>query len=243
MPARAAGVVFACSHSLRTVVTVGRGYGATRSEAGRTGRLFDVSYRAVGFDLLTALLDTWSLWAAVAGDRALGMRWHGASQDLLRGHAYRPFEDIVREAAKEVGVSDARAAALLRRWGEFEPWPDVPETLAKLEGRTRFIVTNCSRDLGNRAARRAGRFDLVVTAEEAGAYKPDHRPYLLALERLELVPADVLFVAGSAHDVGGAGRAGMDVYWANRGNATPPADATALRTEPDLRGLLAVVGV
>lgn len=202
-----------------------------------------MAYRAIGFDLLTALLDTWTLWAAVAGDRSLGMGWHGAAQRLLRGRAYRPFEDIVREAAAQVGVSEAAAGTLLRRWGEFEPWPDVPDVLAALGGRTRFIVTNCSRDLGNRAARRAGRFDLVVTAEEAGAYKPDNRPYLMALERLGLAPAEVLFVAGSAHDVGGAGRVGLDVYWANRGKAPAPTDAAALRTEPDFRGLLETVGV
>ena len=80
-----------------------------------------------------------------------------------------------------------------------------------------------------------------LTAEDAGAYKPDNRPYLVALERLGLVPADVLFVAGSAHDVGGAGRVGLDVYWANRGSAPAPDDGLALRTEPDLRALLDIV--
>src|SRR5438105_11339957 len=67
-----------------------------------------MAYAAVGFDLLTALLDTWTLWSDVAGDRALGMRWHAASQALLRGKRYRPFEDIVRETAGEVGL-DANA--------------------------------------------------------------------------------------------------------------------------------------
>jgi len=197
-----------------------------------------VRYRAVGFDLLTALLDTWTLWAAVAGDRALGMRWHKASQDLLRGAAYRPFPDILREAAAATRVPSARADELLRRWGEFDPWPDTPSTLARLGDRIRFIVTNCSRELAERAAARAGRFDLLMTAEEAGAYKPDPRPYRAALRALGLDPRDVLFVAGSAHDVGGASRVGMDVYWANRGNAPAPADAVALRTEPDLSGLI-----
>jgi 2-haloacid dehalogenase len=201
-----------------------------------------VGYRAIGFDLLTALLDTWTLWAAVAGDRDTGMRWHGASQQLLRGRAYRPFEDIVRESAAEIGVPAAKADELLRRWGEFEPWPDVPKVLSRLGDRTRFIVTNCSRELGLRAARRAGSFDLVMTAEEAGAYKPDPRPYRAALERLGLGGGEVLFVAGSAHDVGGAARAGMDVYWANRGNVAAPDDAFAMRTAPDMRGLPALVG-
>ena len=200
-------------------------------------------YAAIGFDLLTALLDTWSLWSDVAGDRALGMRWHAAAQELLRGKRYRPFEDVVRDAASQVGVPRAGADALLRRWGEFEPWPDVPPVLAKLDGTKRFIVTNCSRKLGRLAAFRAGSFDLVVTAEEAGAYKPDPLPYRMALDRLALDPAEVLFVAGSAHDVGGAARVGMDVYWANRGGAPVPSDGQALREEPDFRALLETVGV
>jgi 2-haloacid dehalogenase len=202
-----------------------------------------MGYAAVGFDLLTALLDTWSLWADVAGGRALGMRWHAASQEMLRGKRYRPFEDIVRESADQVGVDPKRASELLRRWGDFEPWPDVPPVLERLEGTKRFIVTNCSRKLGRLAAFRAGRFDLVMTAEEAGAYKPDPLPYRKALARLELDPAEVLFVAGSAHDVGGAARAGMDVYWANRGDAPAPTDGTALRQEPDFRGLLDTIGI
>ena len=200
-------------------------------------------YAAIGFDLLTALLDTWSLWSDVARGRPLGMRWHAAAQELLRGKRYRPFDDVVRDAASQVGVPRAGADALLRRWGEFEPWPDVPPVLAKLDGTKRFIVTNCSRKLGRLAAFRAGSFDLVVTAEEAGAYKPDPLPYRMALDRLALDPAEVLFVAGSAHDVGGAARVGMDVYWANRGGAPVPSDGQALREEPDFRALLETVGV
>lgn len=201
------------------------------------------SYDAIGFDLLTALLDTWSLWSDVAGGRELGMRWHAASQAMLRGQPYRPFEDIVRDSAREVGASDAQAAEMLRRWGEFDPWPDAPGVLERLRGYRRFIVTNCSKRLGALAARRAGEFELVVTAEEAGAYKPDPRPYRLALEKMGLDATRVLFVAGSAHDVGGATRVGMDVYWANRGNVGAPPDATAVVTSPDLLGLPELVGL
>ncbi len=195
-------------------------------------------YAAVGFDLLTALLDSWSLFADVAGGRDLGMRWHAAAQSLLRGKPYQPFEDVVRDAAGAVGIERAKADELLRRWGESAPWPDVPDTLARLRGYTRFIVTNCSERLGALAAARAGTFDLVMTAERAGAYKPDPRPYRAALDALTLHRKHVLFVAGSAHDVGGASRSGMDVYWANRGRVPPPTDAKAMREEEDLRGLI-----
>src|SRR2546428_9783034 len=166
-----------------------------------------MAYAAVGFDLLTALLDTWTLWSDVAGNRALGMRWHAASQALLRGKRYRPFEDIVRESAGEVGLHANRAGELLRRWGEFEPWADVPPVLERLGGTRRFVVTNCSRKLGRLAAFRAGRFELVLTAEDAGAYKPDPLPYRMALDCLGLDPAEVFFVSGFAHDFGRPGRA------------------------------------
>ena len=52
----------------------------------------------------------------------------------------------------------------------------------------------------------------------------------------------MLFVAGSAHDVGGASRAGMDVYWANRGRVPAPTDGKAMREEEDLRGLARTAG-
>ena len=198
-------------------------------------------YAAIGFDLLTALLDSWSLFADVAGGRELGMRWHAVAQSLLRGKDYRPFDDVVRDAAGVVGVERAQADELLRRWGESAPWPDVPGVLPRLNSYTRFIVTNCSERLGALAAARAGKFDLVMTAERAGAYKPDPRPYRAALDALDLHRQRVLFVAGSAHDVGGASRAGMDVYWANRGRVAAPTDARALREEEDLRGLIDVL--
>lgn len=198
-------------------------------------------YDAIGFDLLTALLDTWSLWARIAGSRELAVRWQRASQDLLRGRLYRPYDEIVREAAAAIGLTPAHADEVLRRWGEIEPWADVPEALRRLAGYRRFIVTNCSERLGAIAAARAGTFDPVMTAERAGAYKPDPRPYRAALDALGVDARRVLFVAGSAHDVGGASRLGMDVYWANRGGAPAPEDAKPLAEAPDLSGLFALL--
>jgi 2-haloacid dehalogenase len=198
-------------------------------------------YDAVGFDLLTALLDTLPLWRSAAGDDDIGTRWHAANQRLLRGKPYRAFDELVHESATEVGLEPAHATTLLSRWGEAKPWPDTLRTLIALGDTPRFIVTNCSRKLGERAAKAAGEFAFVMTAEEAGAYKPDPRPYRAALDRIGLAADRVLFVAGSAHDVGGAARIGMDVYWANRLGAAPPTDGTALATASDLGGLLPLV--
>jgi HAD superfamily hydrolase (TIGR01493 family) len=74
------------------------------------------------------------------------------------------------------------------------------------------VVTNCSEELGQRAAACVGvEFDVVVTAEAAGAYKPQPEPYRLALERLSVQPSRALFVAGSPRDIAGARGVGMDV--------------------------------
>mgnify|MGYP003623025605 CR=1 FL=1 len=65
--------------------------------------------------------------------------------------------------------------------------------------------------------------DVVVTAECAGFYKPDPRPYQMALDRLGLPPARCLFVAGSAYDLIGTGRLGIPTFWHDRiGMAVPP---------------------
>ena len=51
-----------------------------------------MQYRAVIFDLLTALLDSWTLWNAVAGNEATGLRWRREYLRLTYGAGrYRPY--------------------------------------------------------------------------------------------------------------------------------------------------------
>ena len=181
---------------------------------------------AVLFDLLTALLDSWSLWNTAAGSEAAGRAWRSRYLQLTYGCGeYRPYEILVREAARDAGVDEQAAERLESVWDALEPWNDVAAVLGELRGHVRLgVVTNCSASLGLRAAARLNvSWDVIVTAEEAGAYKPDPRPYLLALARLELDPEDVLFVAGSGYDLSGTQRVGLCTYWHNRlGLALPP---------------------
>lgn len=181
----------------------------------RPGRRYD----AVLFDLLTALLDSWSLWNAVAGDAATGTRWRRGYLALTyEVDGYRPYLDVVAEAAEREGLDPALAQRLAQRWDEVLPWPDAPAVVTEL-GRSMSVgvVTNCSDELGHRAVQRVGaRFDVVVTAESAGAYKPHPEPYRAALDALGVAPERVLFVAGSPYDISGAGGVGMAVWWHNR---------------------------
>ncbi|SDI15902.1 HAD family hydrolase [Nonomuraea jiangxiensis] len=176
-------------------------------------------YEAVLFDLLTAVLDSWSLWDSVAGGPAAGREWRGEYLRLAYGAgSYTPYEELVAAAARARGLGPELAPALAARWDELAPWPEAPRVIGELARHVRTgVVTNCSRELGRRAAERAGvPFDVVVTAEEAGAYKPRPEPYRMALDRLGLPAERVLFVAGSRYDIPGAGGVGMDVWWHNR---------------------------
>jgi 2-haloacid dehalogenase len=200
-----------------------------------------LKYRAVLFDLLTGLLDSWTVWNRVAGSEAAGRKWRAAYLELTYGcGAYRPYETLVAEAARSTGLSDAHALALENEWQSIKPWDEAPEILRNLKERHRLgVVTNCSERLGREAAAKLGvPFDVIVTSERAGFYKPRPEPYRLALTELDLDPKEVLFVAGSGFDLIGTSQVGMDTYWHNRvGLQRPPAAPPPMREEHSLAGL------
>jgi 2-haloacid dehalogenase len=185
-----------------------------------------VKYRAVLFDLLTGLLDSWSVWNRVAGGEPAGRRWRAAYLERTYGcGAYRPYETLVGEAAASTGLPQECADRLAAEWKTIEPWEEAPRVLRALKTRL-GVVTNCSERLGREAARKVGvPFDVIVTSERAGFYKPDPRPYELALKELDLKAGEVLFVAGSGFDLIGTARVGLDTYWHNRVGLPRPAAA------------------
>ena len=189
------------------------------------------AYDAVLFDLLTALLDSWTLWNKVAGSDEAGLRWR--AEYLKNTYAtgrYRPYEGLVGEAARNVGLPFERAVELGERYAELDPWPEVRDVLQTLHdaGVALGVVTNCSERLGRIAAERLGvPLAVFVTAERAGYYKPQPQPYQLALDELP-VPADrCLFVAGSAYDLFGTARVQLPTWWHNRAAMKLPEGAPA----------------
>lgn len=176
-------------------------------------------YDAVVFDLLTALINSWTLWNSAAGSEDAGLRWRKRYLEITYGCGpYRPYETLVREAAADAGLPGSCAEQLETRWSELQVWPEVPSVLATLATKVPLAVaTNCSERLGQIAAGRAGvPFDVVITAERAGFYKPRPEPYRAVLAALGTRPERTLFVAGSASDVPGAQGVGMPVFWHNR---------------------------
>ncbi|MBB4221730.1 MULTISPECIES: HAD family hydrolase [Variovorax] len=175
--------------------------------------------RAALFDLLTALLDSWTVWNAAAGSEEKGRTWRAEYLRLTYGcGAYVPYEQLVKEAARNTGMPGSATDALEAQWDTLPVWSGARELLLALKPHCRLaVVTNCSRRLGHRAAARLGiDWDAVVTSEEAGFYKPDPRPYRVALERLGVEAHDAAFVAGSGYDMFGTSVVGLRTYWHNR---------------------------
>jgi len=174
---------------------------------------------AVLFDLLTALLDSWTLWNRCAGSEQAGRAWRAEYLRLTYGCGqYVEYETLVKQAAQYVGLPDSAPQALEDNWLELTPWEGALAALQQLQPHCKLaVVTNCSARLGRQAASILPvQWDVVVTAEEAGAYKPDPRPYELALDALNVLPHQAAFVAGSGYDMFGTAAVGLRTYWHNR---------------------------
>src|SRR6516165_8668303 len=103
-------------------------------------------FDAIVFDLLTALIDSWSLWNSVAGSDPKGFAWRERYLEITYGcGTYRPYETLVREAAVQAGLPAELGAELERRWKELSPWPEAGSVLSGHAQRLPLAVaTNCS---------------------------------------------------------------------------------------------------
>jgi 2-haloacid dehalogenase len=144
------------------------------------------------------------------------------------------LEDLAEEFGTDASPREAEAfGGSVKDWPAF---PDSAEALTYLQRHYRLvIVSNVDRaSFAHSNARLGVTFDAVVTADDAGAYKPAPNHFQLALAQLaEMgVPKDrVLHVAQSLyHDHVPAKQLGLSTIWVNRragrgpdAGATPPA--------------------
>jgi 2-haloacid dehalogenase len=157
----------------------------------------------------------------------------------------RILAGVLEDLAEELGAtaSGEEAAAFGASVKDWPVFPDSPEALAYLKRHYQLvIVSNVDRASFRHSNAKLGvTFDAIVTADDAGAYKPAHNHFRLALAQLaEMgIPQDrVLHVAQSLyHDHIPAQQLGLRTIWVNRraahgqdGGATP---ATPVPVAPD----------
>ncbi len=137
-------------------------------------------------------------------------------------------------------------ALLWQRIATSGLYPEVSEVLPTLaeRGYRLALISNADEDdpviqviLG---AELPITFEVVVTSQGAGAYKPAVRIFEHALWRLELDPEETVFVGDSpSSDIAGGSRAGLQTVWVNRkGGAYPARYPAPDATVTDLTGLI-----
>jgi 2-haloacid dehalogenase len=136
----------------------------------------------------------------------------------------RILAGVLEDLAEEFGTtaSPEEAAAFAGSVKDWPAFPDSPEALAYLKRHYKLvIVSNVDRASFRHSNARLGvTFDAIVTADDAGAYKPAPNHFHLALARLAdmgIAQDQVLHVAQSLyHDHVPAKRLGLRTLWVNR---------------------------
>ena len=133
--------------------------------------------------------------------------------------------------------------------GKWPAFPDSVECLARLRTRYRLaVLSNVDRDLFEPTQDALGRpFDLVLTAEDIGSYKPDPANFKRLIEASGVPPERILHAAQSRfHDIGPARALGMNTVWVRRGQkagAVPDSAAEAHATVETMTELCELLGV
>jgi 2-haloacid dehalogenase len=127
----------------------------------------------------------------------------------------------IEAVAREQGIHAFDGAdfdAVRDAWHALPCWPDVPRGLARLRSKfvaaaltilsTRLIIDSC---------KPAGIvWDVVISCEMIGAYKPRSAAYLQAAQWLQVPPPNCLMVAAHAFDLAAAARSGFKTAFVRR---------------------------
>ena len=209
-------------------------------------------FDALSFDCYGTLIDWETGIAAALAPWAAAHGLAVAPEDLLAAfsanetlvqqeHPTNRYPDVLAETMRRMGallgapVSDDEAAAFGASVGDWPAFPDSSAALQRLHSRYRLIIlSNVDRASFARSAARLGvDFDLVITAEDVGAYKPSPLsfPALLAgVDALGIPRGRLLHVAESLyHDHVPAQANGLHSVWIDRRRG----DASTASPRPD----------
>jgi 2-haloacid dehalogenase len=167
------------------------------------------------------------LYGAEQAPRLL-RRYHELEPEV-QAERYRTYSEVLsltlERLANEVGygIPEGESGVLPHSVPEWPPFPEVAKSLAELRRRgwNLAILSNIDRSLIVESEKKLGvPIDLIVTAEDVGAYKPDHAHF----ERFfEVTTADrehhVHVAASLFHDVAPARELGLKTVWISRGGA------------------------
>jgi 2-haloacid dehalogenase len=211
-------------------------------------------FRVLTFDCYGTLIDWESgIFAALRpilaahkktlSDSAL-LKLYSELEATAEGREFRPYREILQSVVYGFGKrleftpTPAQLTSLPDSLANWQPFPDTLAALRKLKSRYHLgIISNVDDDLFAPTAKKLEvKFDHIITAQQARAYKPSLKIFKLAQERMSVSPDQWLHVAQSVfHDVAPAKSLGITTVWVNRRSPRPGAGAAkAASANPDL---------
>ena len=144
--------------------------------------------------------------------------------DALLHREHTPYREIGKRALsytlERSGIEHTQeeVRALVSEIEKLEPFPDAVPALARLKRRYQLaLLSNGDRDMLDAAMPHLGvDFDRVISAADAGSFKPHVATYRTAAELVGCPPDSILFVANHAFDCVGAKAYGMRTCYVDR---------------------------
>jgi len=217
--------------------------------------------KALIFDLNETLLDLSEVRKSVGdilqgGEEIVSLWFETMLHYSLVANAsdnYRNFSDIGAAALmmlaknRNIDMDMDRAHNALAPIRRIPPHPDVPPALEHLneKGYRLAVLTNSPRDGMEAQLSNAGidkHFELQLSIDDIGIYKPDRHVYRWAARQLGVAPGDCLFVAAHGWDVAGAMAAEMKAAFLDRpGQNLYPLSTNPAFVVPDLEQLASML--
>jgi 2-haloacid dehalogenase len=198
--------------------------------------------KAITFDCYGTLID-WesaiqqffaeSLYAKGLGyvdPRTLQAEWEEIQFRYIQ-EKYRPYRHVLQDTMKmtfdrfQIPSDKAEVEEFADSMGHWKPFPDTKDAIIELQKYVKIVlITNTDDAIIAETERTIGvKFDEIITAEQARAYKPSHKGFLLARERLGLQVSEIWHAGfGFKYDIVPATELGYTTVWVNRqGEARP----------------------
>jgi len=167
---------------------------------------------------------------AVALDSSAALAAYADTEPVVEAEPYRTYRAVLAETARRVAkqfgwpITEDQATFIADSLPDWHPFTDTNPALKRLAaaGYRLGILSNVDDDLLAGTLRHFSvKFDLLVTAQQVRAYKPAHKHFLAARERIGtrrwLHAAQSYF-----HDVIPARALGIPVAWINRKRSAAP---------------------
>lgn len=178
-------------------------------------------------------------------DDATILKLYGDFEYRAEQGNYRRYREVLQSVVSQFGeqfgfsLTESETKSLPESLQTWRPWPDTVSALRDLQKRFRLsVISNVDDDLFAGTQPQLGvNFDQIITAQQAGAYKPSIEIFELALTRIS-VPADRILHVGQSiyHDVLPAQSLGLATVWVNRPSPRTGVGAVkAAQGHPDLQ--------